>query len=95
MAQRSYYIGCRQANYYEVGHDPHFFEKGLGFAWKYFLCELDTKFVEKVMKLDMIPGELRRIKLGSMKTTPLTEEEWRRIQEWKKGRSSTAPQTRK
>lgn len=89
MPRRSYYIGCSRVDFYEVGRDPRFFEKGMGFAWKYFLANLAPKFVKEVLQLDMKPGEIRRItKLGSLKTRPLTTEEQEEIRTWKKTSST-------
>jgi|OpeIllAssembly_1097287.scaffolds.fasta_scaffold474007_2 hypothetical protein len=93
MPRKSYFLGCRRVGRYEIGRDPRFFEASMGFAWKDFLCELDHRIVEDIWKITLKPGELVRLKLGTQKAIPLTEEEKEEISKWKS--SSTQRKTRK
>lgn len=91
MPRKGVYLGCSRSGMYEMGRDPRYFEKGLGFAWKDFLCDVHRKHVEQVMGLTLNPGDIVKLKIKTQKVVLLTDKEKEEINTWKISRSQKNP----
>ena len=91
MPRKSFYLGCRGKDLYEIGRDPRFFEKGKGFAFKDFVCDVHPKHVLHIMGLMLGPGDIVKLKINTQKIGILTDKEREEIKTWKISRSQKSP----
>ena len=64
---RAYYLGRVNTAEYELGTNSKFFHKGAGFAFQYHVAPLPAALVEDLFGIKLKPGELVRLKKGTIK----------------------------